>query len=418
MRKFSVILFLLLSFGKLYCQNYIEITFSGEGAFPETIIVENLSNGNTIQIGGSDVLHLMLKETSIYELENERFNIKVFPNPMDHSSNFEFYNSKHGVVKIILFNTSGKEILQYSNVLSEGMHSFSFNDLNAGSYILTVQTNTDLFTGRIISIGRTKSAPSLTRFIDNTKYYFKEIHSLKKINSIVEMDFELGNVLKFTAIASGYIDVTVYSSPIIDQTITFVFNDSNFGQPCPDLPTFSDSRDGNLYPTVQIGDQCWFAKNLSYLPSVVGPSTSSSSTPYYYVYDYDGSNITEAKATSNFQVYGVLYNWSAAFNACPYGWRLPSKSEFEDLISFFSVNNANAFYALKDGGLSGFNAFFGGFLGSNQAFGSIGGSGYWWSLTEDIPTRAWSLFLGNESEVSILYSGWVNNGYSIRCVKN
>jgi uncharacterized protein (TIGR02145 family) len=109
-----------------------------------------------------------------------------------------------------------------------------------------------------------------------------------------------------------------------------------------------DARDGNAYKTVKIGNQIWLAENLKYLPSVVGPGTGSETTPYYYVYGYDGTNVTDAKATSNYTTYGVLYNWPAAMagsassnanpsgvqGVCPAGWHLPSDAEWTELTDY------------------------------------------------------------------------------------
>jgi len=36
---------------------------------------------------------------------------------------------------------------------------------------------------------------------------------------------------------------------------------------------------------------------------------------------------------NNVKMYGYLYDWEAAHNACPPGWHLPSRTEWETLIS-------------------------------------------------------------------------------------
>ena len=70
--------------------------------------------------------------------------------------------------------------------------------------------------------------------------------------------------------------------------------------------TFQDTRDATVYTTVQIGTQCWMKKNLKY---AAGTGACGGSPP-----DCD--------------LYGRLYNYSAASTACPTGWHVPTDAQF------------------------------------------------------------------------------------------
>ena len=191
--------------------------------------------------------------------------------------------------------------------------------------------------------------------------------------------------------------------------------------------TLTDSRDGNVYKYVKIGDQYWMAENLKYLPSVVGPSTGSSSIPYYYVYGYNGTNVSSAKASSNYATYGVLYNWTAACSSCPNGWHLPSDAEWTELTDFVGGAN-NAGTKLKatsgwkfDGNGTddfGFTALPCGYRHSGGIFDFIDSNGNWWSATEGNEAGAWGrgMYWGL-SDVSGVYAT-KEAGFSVRCVRD
>jgi uncharacterized protein (TIGR02145 family) len=61
----------------------------------------------------------------------------------------------------------------------------------------------------------------------------------------------------------------------------------------------------------------------------------------YFVYDYYGDNIIDARTHGNFGNYGVLYSWAAARNACPEGWHLPSDNDWKELEKFLGMNETD-----------------------------------------------------------------------------
>lgn len=202
--------------------------------------------------------------------------------------------------------------------------------------------------------------------------------------------------------------------------------------------TFTDTRDENVYKTVSIGTQEWMAENLRYLPEVSSPEAISSSSPFYYVYGFEGTGTKAAKATDNYQTYGVLYNWPAAINACPAGWHLPTDEDWQTLTSHlggasYCSGKLRTVGTLESGtGLwtspntdasneSGFSALPGGHIYIYRKDGSyvhIGKHGYWWSATELNPDEVWYRRIDyNNKKIynNLSPKEW---GYSVRCVKD
>ena len=191
-----------------------------------------------------------------------------------------------------------------------------------------------------------------------------------------------------------------------------------------------DSRDSQIYQYKTIGTQVWMTENLAYLPSVVGPATESVTDPYYYVYGYDGTVVDDAKATSNYTIYGVLYNWTAALSACPPDWHLPSDAEWTTLTDYLGGESV-AGGKMKEAGIahwwspntgatneSGFTALPGGCRYYDGAFTNFRTTGYWWSSTQHIDGSAGNRNLSYaNSSVGKPY-GYLDYGFSVRCLQD
>jgi len=229
------------------------------------------------------------------------------------------------------------------------------------------------------------------------------------------------NILKFPLLLMGIFLFLLSSCSKSDDNS----NSNKFG-------AFSDSRDGYVYKTVKIGNQTWLAENMRYLPSVVPSATGSEITPHYYVYDFEGTNVTDAKATFNYATYGVLYNREAALTCCPNGWHLPSKAEWDQLIDFLGGETI-AGGKLKEMGLVhwnspntgatdevGFTALPGGFRNFNGGYGFIGNAGGFWTsslldadfaIYKNLPASNGQVF----QSTTLVNMGI---GMTVRCIKN
>jgi len=219
--------------------------------------------------------------------------------------------------------------------------------------------------------------------------------------------------------------------------------------------TFEDSRDGKTYRYVTIGRQVWMAENLAYLPAVSPPTKGSRLTPHYYVYGYNGTSVSSARATGNYRTYGVLYNWAAAMNGagssdanpsgvqgvCPTGWHLPSDSEWKELEMYLGMSQAEAdergWRGTDEGGKmketgtahwnspntgatnsSGFTALLGGYRSIDGTFYPMYYYAVFWSSTEGSSYDAWDRLLGYDySEVGRLSDNKAY-GFSVRCLRD
>ena len=163
----------------------------------------------------------------------------------------------------------------------------------------------------------------------------------------------------------------------------------------------TDSRNVKKYKTVKIGDQIWMAENLNY------------KTRTSYCYDNKESNCSK---------YGRLYEWKAAIKACPSGWHLPSKVEFETLFTAVG-DQSSAGKVLKSlSGWNGTDAYGFSVLPAGDryyrdGFYDLGRSAYFWRATEYGSGSAYRMSLNDNVYVGLDYY-YKSHGFSVRCLKN
>jgi uncharacterized protein (TIGR02145 family) len=417
----------MVVFTSIQSQNYqISFTASGSASSIDSIYVENLTQGTTLMLNGDDVLHLVVN-VGIPSFSDNQGNMLMFPNPMTESTLIEFNSSVSGQLEAEIFSMNGTLIAKQSLSVQDGLNQIEISNLQTGLYTVMLSSADRQVSAKLISMSSSKGKPVI-RHLSSEQVF--DSGDLKSTKNLVQMQYNDGERILFKAYSGNYKRVSTLL-PTQNETIGFHFI------PCTDA-------DGNHYAVVTIGTQTWMAENLKYLPEVVDPITGSLTTPYYYVYDYDGTSLAAAKATSNYNTYGVLYNWPAAMagsassssnpsgvqGVCPTGWHLPSDAEWTQLTDYLG-GESMAGGKLKETGTThwdlpntgatneaGFTALPGGsrwnYFGG---FDHIGYLGYWWSATES-DTWAWALKLDYFHNNANRDSFSRGNGLSVRCVKD
>jgi uncharacterized protein (TIGR02145 family) len=191
--------------------------------------------------------------------------------------------------------------------------------------------------------------------------------------------------------------------------------------------TLIDSRDGQAYKTVKIGNQEWMAENLNYM-------VDSS-------FCYKDSAVYCEK-------YGRLYRWAAAVGmsenecgygrtcslpseniqgVCPEGWHLPLKVEWETLFTAVGGRKVAAkalksildWYNYGDGTDDfGFSAYPAGRREINGGYESVNLNAIFWSSSEYDGYYVYRVFLGYLNNAANLEYDTKNNGFSVRCLRD
>lgn len=169
-----------------------------------------------------------------------------------------------------------------------------------------------------------------------------------------------------------------------------------------------DSRDGQRYPVVPIGEMLWLGRNLNY--AAAGS----------FCYD---------DLQDNCVVYGRLYRWETALSACPGGWHLSTEFEWQalerwlgldaDYLGNYGNRGTDQARRLKPGGDTEMNIVYGGWRRSEDGeFEALGEHAAFWESTDSSLDRAWHRDIDRDDDM--IWRSHVIKQYalSVRCVRN
>jgi len=190
--------------------------------------------------------------------------------------------------------------------------------------------------------------------------------------------------------------------------------------------------DGNVYKTVKIDDQEWMAENLrvTHYNDGVPLDLVVSNTLWGNI--STGAYCSFENLIDNDYIYGKYYNWYAVESdkVCPTGWRVPTNSDWNNLIGYLG-GNFLAGGALKEKGTTNWTSpnigatNRSGFTGRGTGYRSLNGAysidktiTYFWSLSNFNTAQGWWYSIN-------YYDAGVDSGYddknygqSLRCIKD
>ena len=348
-----IIVMAIISISVAFAQEEITLSFvcqttDGDYLQPDSIVIENLSRNWSETIYYPDTVYILNLETNVSSRTKD-VDMQVMPNPFEGTTHVNILSAAVESIRMILIDMSGRVCAEYNGSLQEGGNLFTISLTTPQTYVLSVQTSSGNHSIKMENVGRAG---------ENKIAYggaSGDVAPVVKLKSVSTHVFELGDEMRYT----GYCLLNNGAIPSVPVTqhqnesseiVLYFQTEVEDGMPCPGVTTVVDV-DGNVYNTVQIGNQCWMKENLRTTHYANGTVISfggnlgcnanatnySVTSPYYY-------NNVDVNTPSC----GLLYNWPAIMNAssssnsnpsgvqgiCPNGWHVPSSSEWNQLTSY------------------------------------------------------------------------------------
>jgi uncharacterized protein (TIGR02145 family) len=218
----------------------------------------------------------------------------------------------------------------------------------------------------------------------------------------------------------------------------FIVNHVFIGGPAPDsyccdeCPATVTDYDGNVYETVEIGNQCWMKENLKVIHYNNGVAIPHRADDFNWQYSIGGAYCNYDNNEANVAIYGRLYNGYAAQwgdDLAPEGWHVATDADWDTLVNYLGGPTA-AGGKLKEAGTahwqspntgatneSAFTALPGGNRGWDGTFFGMGEYAEFWSSTSDGLDNAWRRYLTYIGTTIHRNSRDKNYGQSVRCVR-
>ena len=319
----------------LISQN-IELTFTGDNngqpVLVDSVIIRNVTQGGEVTLYPPD-LTLTLIITGI-EGEMIRKNPAFilhqnYPNPFNNRTSVQLHVPGTSLVKMMISNLLGQNLLTSNKVLDAGTHTFSFTPGNENCYFLTASCDGHTKTIKMLcNSGKAGQSISLGHSGQTVPY-----PSFKTLQLLGELPFELGDELLMIAYsASG--ESGMVKSPEMSQEYIMQFATN---MACPGLDSLLYEE--QWYHTIQVGGQCWMKENLNVGEMIMGNQTQTNNgTIEKYCY---------ANSTDLCNARGGLYTWDElmqyttkqrARGICPEGWHIPTDEEIKVLEGMVDSN--------------------------------------------------------------------------------
>ena len=203
----------------------------------------------------------------------------------------------------------------------------------------------------------------------------------------------------------------------------------NFG----DTTILEDLRDENEYTVFKAKDgKCWMSQNLRIAGATISSDKSDVVTDFNLPEPAQNFTVTFDNAQvfdSGNQEYGMYYNYTAAsagtisgssntnnstYSICPKGWTIPSKTQWENMLSLEGADNTAA--GLAKAKAAPISLDYSGYIDSNgNRVYTQGASGNFWSATAQNYASHYAIQIDDWNKVITTYS-FRRVGYSVRCM--